>query len=39
MNRNKRAVKAAAAGLAVLMAGNACFGNTVYAANQEKEEK
>lgn len=38
MNRNKRAVKAAAAGLAVLMAGNACFGNTVYAANQEKEE-
>lgn len=38
MNRNKRVVKAAAAGLAVLMAGSACFGNTVYAANQEKEE-
>lgn len=38
MNRNKRAVKAAAAGLAVLMTGSACFGNTVYAANQEKEE-
>lgn len=40
MNKNKKIVKTAAAGLAVMMAGTACFGNTacVYAAGQEKEE-
>ncbi|MEE0419221.1 MAG: hypothetical protein UDG86_04135 [Lachnospiraceae bacterium] len=42
MNKNRRAVKTAAASLAVLMAGSTCFGNMgyVYAAgeNTEKEE-
>ena len=42
MNKNRRAVKTAAASLAVLMAGSTCFGNIgyVHAAgeNTEKEE-
>lgn len=40
MNKNKKIVKTAAAGLAVMMAGTACFGDAgiVCAAGQEKEE-
>lgn len=40
MNKNKKIVKAAAAGLAVMVTGSACLGNAgcVYAAGQEKEE-
>ena len=40
MNKNRKLRKTTAAGLAVLMAGTACFGNivTAYAAEPEKEE-
>ena len=40
MNKNKKIVKTAAAGFAVMLAGTACFGSvgSVYAAAQEKEE-
>lgn len=40
MNKNKKIVRTTAAGLAVMVAGTACFGNTspVYAEELEKEE-